>query len=162
MIILGIDPGTTRVGYAVIEKKDRNNLNLLIYGCLKINKKSQPERLAEISKSILDLISKYRPQTMAIEKLFFTKNVKTALSVSEARGVIINCANSNNLNVLEFTPLEVKLAIAGYGKAEKCQVQKMVYNILKLDEIPRQDDAADAIAIGLTACYTNAKLSNKS
>ena len=161
MIILGIDPGTTRIGYALLQKNDSGNINLITYGCLKINKKAQPERLAEISKSILDLISKYRPQTMAIEKLFFTKNVKTALSVSEARGVIINCASSNNLNVLEFTPLEVKLAIAGYGKAEKYQIQKMVCSILKLNEIPRQDDAADAIAIGLTACYTDAKLSNK-
>ncbi len=158
MIILGIDPGTTRVGYALLKKEDIDNVSVLNYGCLEILTKDQANRLKDISNFIDELILKYRPEILAIEKLFFTKNVKTALSVSEARGVIINRASLNNLNIFEFTPLEVKSAITGYGKAEKYQVQKMVYNILKLDKIPRQDDAADAIAIGLTACYTNQKL----
>lgn len=159
MIILGIDPGTSRIGHAVVSKK-ANGIDLLEYGCLELKNQTQIERLKNISGFIAKLISKYQPKILAVEKLFFTKNVKTALAVSEARGVIINCANSANINILEFTPLEVKAAITGYGKAEKHQVQKMVYNILKLKKIPRPDDAADAIAIALTACYTNPKLKN--
>jgi len=159
MIILGIDPGTARIGYSIINKVD-GEAELINYGCLEIKNKNQVERLKIISELISKLISKYNPQTLAIEKLFFTKNVKTALSVSEARGVIINCANLMNLEVTEFTPLEVKTAVTGYGKAEKYQVQKMVMKILKLEKIPKPDDAADAIAIALTACYTNPKLKN--
>ena len=159
MIILGIDPGTTRVGYAVIEKKDSDNLNLLICGCLESKNKEQKDRLKEISDLILDLILKYRPEVLAIEKLFFTKNAKTALAVAEARGVIINSANS--LNIREFTPLEIKVAITGYGKAEKEQVKKMACRILKLEKMPKIDDTSDALAIALTACYTNPKFTIK-
>jgi len=159
MIILGIDPGTTRVGYAVIEKKDSDNLNLLTCGCLESKNKEQKDRLKEISDLILDLILKYRPEVLAIEKLFFTKNAKTALAVAEARGVIINSANS--LNIREFTPLEIKVAITGYGKAEKEQVKKMACRILKLEKMPKIDDTSDALAIALTACYTNPKFTIK-
>lgn len=159
MIILGIDPGTSRIGYAILEKEN-GSANLLACGCLEVKSKSQAERLGEIADLISELSSKFRPQVLAVEKLFFTKNAKTALSVAEARGVIINSANTLGLKVLEFTPLEVKIAVTGYGKAEKHQVQKMVCNILKLKEIPQSDDAADAIAIALTACYTNPKLKN--
>ena len=159
MIILGIDPGTTRIGYAVIEKKDSDNLNLLTYGCLESKNKEQKDRLKEISDLILDLILKYRPEVLAIEKLFFTKNAKTALAVAEARGVIINSANS--LNIREFTPLEIKVAITGYGKAEKEQVKKMACRILKLEKMPKIDDTSDALAIALTACYTNPKFTIK-
>lgn len=157
MIILGIDPGTARIGYSILKKGD-GEAELVTYGCLELKNISQVERLKKISELISELILKYSPKTLAIEKLFFTKNVKTALAVSEARGVIINCANSLNLEVREFTPLEVKTAVTGYGKAEKYQVQKMVANILKLEKMPASDDAADAIAIGLAACYTNPKL----
>jgi len=159
MIILGIDPGTTRIGYAVIEKKDSDNLNLLTCGCLESKNKEQKDRLKEISDLILDLILKYRPEVLGIEKLFFTKNAKTALAVAEARGVIINSANS--LNIREFTPLEIKVAITGYGKAEKEQVKKMACRILKLEKMPKIDDTSDALAIALTACYTNPKFTIK-
>ena len=159
MIILGIDPGTTRIGYAVIKKKDSDNLNLLTCGCLESKNKEQKDRLKEISDLILDLILKYRPEVLAIEKLFFTKNAKTALAVAEARGVIINSANS--LNIREFTPLEIKVAITGYGKAEKEQVKKMACRILKLEKMPKIDDTSDALAIALTACYTNPKFTIK-
>ena len=159
MIILGIDLGTTRIGYAVIEKKDSDNLNLLTCGCLESKNKEQKDRLKEISDLILDLILKYRPEVLAIEKLFFTKNAKTALAVAEARGVIINSANS--LNIREFTPLEIKVAITGYGKAEKEQVKKMACRILKLEKMPKIDDTSDALAIALTACYTNPKFTIK-
>lgn len=160
MIILGIDPGTTRIGYALLKKENADNVNVLNYGCLEILNKVQTDRLKTISKFINELVSKYRPEILAIEQLFFAKNAKTALSVAEARGVIINAAALLNLEVLEFTPLEVKLAVTGYGKAEKKQVQKMVCRMLNLEKIPQPDDAADAIAIGLAACYTNPKLNN--
>jgi len=161
MIILGIDPGTARVGYSLLHKKENAEVDLITCGCLELPNKKQVERLAEISRLISDLIAQYHPEILAIEKLFFTKNAKTAFSVSEARGVIINRANSLNLEVVEFTPLEVKVATTGYGKAEKKQVQKMVCRLLNLKKIPQPDDASDAIAIGLTACYTNPKLSTK-
>ena len=161
MIILGIDPGTTRIGYALLNKKESAEVDLITYGCLELLNKNQAERLLEISRFVSDLIARHHPKTLAIEKLFFTKNAKTAFAVSEARGVVINAAASLDLNVLEFTPLEVKAAVTGYGKAPKRQVQEMVCRLLNLKEIPRPDDAADAIAIGLTACYTNPKLSTK-
>ncbi len=161
MIILGIDPGTAKIGYALLNKKGNTGVDLITYGCLELPNKNQVERLAEISRLISDLIARYKPEVLAIEKLFFTKNAKTAFSVSEARGVIINRANYLNLDVLEFTPLEVKVATTGYGKAEKKQVQKMVCLLLNLEKIPQPDDAADAIAIGLTVCYTNPKLLTK-
>lgn len=160
MIILGIDPGTTRIGYALLNKKENTDVSLITYGCLELKNKKQVERLAEISRLISDLIAEHHPMVLAIEQLFFTKNAKTALSVAEARGVIINAAASLNLEVFEFTPLQVKAAVTGYGKAEKKQVQKMVCLLLNLEKIPRPDDASDAIAIGLTACYTNPKLRN--
>ncbi|MDO8443745.1 MAG: crossover junction endodeoxyribonuclease RuvC [Candidatus Azambacteria bacterium] len=158
MIILGIDPGTTRIGYAVIEKKDSDNLILMTCGCLEPKVKGQKERLGEISKFVSDLIVKYHPEILAIEKIFFTKNVKTALDVSEARGVIFNNANNANLKIFDFTPLEVKLAVTGYGRAEKEQVRQMVCRILNIEKKPKLDDTSDALAIALTACYTSPKL----
>lgn len=158
MIILGIDPGAARIGYALLNKKNIDNIDILNYGCLEIPNKNQVERLNTISNFVSELISKHCPEVLAIEKLFFTKNVKTAFSVSEARGVIINSAAAMNLKVLEFTPLEVKMVITGYGKAKKKEIQKMICRILNLEKTPQPDDASDAIAIGLTACYTNQKL----
>jgi len=158
MIILGIDPGTTRIGYAIIDKKDADTLVILTYGCLETKNKEQKDRLSEISVFVADLISKYRPEILAIEKLFFTKNAKTAFTVSEARGVIIDRANSQNIRIFDFTPPEVKLAVAGYGKAEKDQVRKMPCRILKIEKPPKLDDASDALAIAITACYTIPKL----
>jgi len=158
MIILGIDPGTTRIGYALLNKESIDDISVLNYGCLEIPGKNQVERLKIISGFIGELVLKYHPEILAIERLFFTKNVKTAFSVSEARGVIINSAAASNLEVLEFTPLEVKMIITGYGKAEKKEIQKMICRILNLEKTPQPDDASDAIAIGLAACYTNRKL----
>ena len=158
MIILGIDPGTSKIGYAVLEKND-SNIKLLAYGCLEIKNKTQAKRLNEIDAFIRSLVPEFRPEILAIEKLFFTNNAKTALSVAEARGVIINSATNLNLTVREFTPLQVKMTVTGYGRAGKKEVQKMVCLTLKLDKTPQPDDASDAIAIALTACYTNPKLS---
>ncbi|OGD30774.1 crossover junction endodeoxyribonuclease RuvC [Candidatus Azambacteria bacterium RIFCSPHIGHO2_01_FULL_44_55] len=157
-IILGIDPGTSRIGFAFLEKRG-DSINLLEYGCLELAKKrSQVERLKAINDEIGGLIGKHRPETAAVEKLFFSKNTKTALSVAEARGVLLNICAQNGLNLMEFAPTEVKLALTGYGRAEKSQVQKMVMSILKLPKMPQPDDAADAIAVALTACYTNKNL----
>lgn len=158
MIILGIDPGTARIGYALLKKENIDNVSVVDYGCLEILNETQTNRLKHISDFISGLISKYHPEILSIERLFFTQNAKTALSVAEARGVIINTAASLNLEVLEFTPLEVKLAVTGYGKAQKREIQKIICRILNLKKIPQPDDASDAIAIGLTACYTNSKL----
>ena len=144
-IILGIDPGTTRIGYGVIEK-DGPNLRHLGYGCLRVNSVS---RLLSTKEELFKLIKKYKPDKAVVEKLFFAKNVKTAISVSEARGVIMLCLQEKGIPTQELTPLEVKQGISGYGQAEKDQVQKMVKLILKLEDIPKPDDAADALAIAI-------------
>ena len=149
MIILGIDPGFARTGYGVIEEKNKN-LRVLTYGCL-----STPsglifeKRLKKIHEGLNDLIKKYHPEVCAVEKIFFCKNTKTAIDVGQARGVVILTAAEKNLEIREFTPLQVKQSLTGYGKAEKQQVQKMVKLLLDLREIPRPDDAADALALAI-------------
>lgn len=155
MIILGIDPGTSRLGYAFI-KKDGQNVQALNWDCLELKHlKAQGERLWAIKNRLSESIDSFKPQILAIEKIFFSKNAKTVLSIAEARGVILNLAMEKNMEIVEFTPLEVKISLSGYGRADKNQVQKMVKMILGLKEIPKPDDAADAIAIALAACYTN-------
>ncbi len=148
-IILGIDPGTTRVGYGVIEK-DGPQLKMLAYGCLEVDK---AYILKSIKEALLKLIKEYQPNRAGVEKLFFVKNAKTAMAVSEARGVIMLCLQEKGIHTHEFTPLEVKQWVTGYGQAEKAQVQKMVRLILKLNTEPRPDDAADALAIAI-CCST--------
>ncbi len=148
-IILGIDPGTTRIGYGVIEK-DGYNLKYLECGCLKINAAS---RLLSTKEELFKLIKKYKPTRAAIEKIFFFKNAKTVISVSEARGVIMLCFQEKGIPINELTPLEVKQWISGYGRANKDQIQKMVKLLLKLETEPKPDDAADALAIAI-CCST--------
>jgi crossover junction endodeoxyribonuclease RuvC len=149
MIILGIDPGFARTGYGVIEEKNKN-LRVLDYGCL-----STPsglvfeKRLEKIREELVRLIKKFKPTVCAVEKIFFCKNAKTAIDVGQARGVVILTAAEKNLKILEFTPLQVKQFVTGYGKAEKQQMQKMVKILLGLEEIPRPDDAADALALAI-------------
>lgn len=149
MIILGIDPGFARTGYGVIEEKNKN-LRVLDYGCL-----STPsglvfeKRLKKIHDGLEEIIKKFRPDVCAVEKIFFCKNAKTAIDVGQARGVIIFTAAEKKLKILEFTPLQVKQFITGYGKAEKQQVQKMIKILLGLKDIPRPDDAADALALAI-------------
>jgi len=151
MIILGIDPGIERVGVAVL-RSDKNKLELLHAGLIKTKKGDAREvRLGEIEKKIAELIKTYRPETLAIEKLFFFKNKKTVMEVAEARGVILSTAGKHNLKVIERTPLEVKKYVCGDGRADKKQVQKMVGLILGLKEIPSSDDTCDAIAIAISA-----------
>lgn len=150
-IILGIDPGFGRVGFGVIEK-GYGDWEAKVYGCIETSaKKSFVDRLAQIHEELVSLIKKYKPTRMAVEELFFFKNVKTAIEVGQARGVILLTAVENNLPVDEFTPLQVKQAITGYGRAEKDQMQKMVAMLLGLKCKIKSDDAADALAVALCA-----------
>ncbi|MFC1629971.1 crossover junction endodeoxyribonuclease RuvC [Patescibacteria group bacterium] len=161
MIILGIDPGTATTGYGVIEK-DKNikaggykDVKYIAYGSIKTDPRfPEPERLKKLHSEMLKLITKYNPEIVAVESLYFFKNLKTALPVSQAKGVILLAAAKKNIPVYELTPLQAKMAITGYGRAEKKQIQKMIQTILHLKEIPKPDDAADALAIAL-ACSSS-------
>lgn len=155
-IIFGIDPGFAITGYGIIEKKGKNEIEMIDYGCITTDKNMVfSERLGIIHRELTGIIIKYRPDLIAVEELFFCKNVKTALMVGHARGVILLTAMQANVPLKELTPLQVKQGITGYGKAEKKQIQKMVQIILKLKEMPKPDDAADALAIALTASNDN-------
>ena len=156
MIILGIDPGTASTGYGVIKTKNKkrkikNNLSCLAYGLIKTSPSSVPsERLKKINNELSKIIKKYRPEIMAVENIYFFRNLKTAIPVSQAKGVILLTAAKNKIPVQEFTPLQVKLSVTKNGWAEKKDVQKKIKRILNLKEIPKPDDAADALAIAVT------------
>lgn len=150
MVILGIDPGLATTGYGLL-KKEGGNIAFIDYGVISTPAKMEFSfRLKLISEDLKKLIKKYNPAAVSVEKLFFCKNVKTALDVGQARGVILLEAINHALPIYEFTPLQVKQAVSGYGAADKMQIQKMVQAILKLKELPRPDDAADALAIAIT------------
>ena len=151
MIILGIDPGTATTGFGLIEKLDtKRTLRCIAYGCVETPKtKSAEQRLLMLEKEILGILKTYKPNMLAIERLFFFKNLKSALPVSEARGVVLLCAAKKKLPIVEFPPLQAKMAITGYGRADKKQMQAMVQKILALPEIPKPDDAADALAVAI-------------
>lgn len=149
MIILGIDPGVARMGYGVVEEVTHNT-RAIAYGCFEtLSKTPHGERLVAVHKELLRLIKKYRPDKIAVEKLFFSKNVKTALTVSEARGVVLMTCAALRIPIVEISPKEVKLTLTGYGQADKQQMQRMVQLLLKLKNIPKPDDAADALAIAM-------------
>lgn len=159
MIILGVDPGIARVGWGVIEEKS-GKIRALEYGCFETSSRDEiPKRLLQIREKILELIKKHEPETLSIEELFFNTNTKTAFVVGQARGVVIETAAEKNLEVQIYTPLQVKIALTGYGRAEKNQVGHMVKTLLFLKDIPRPDDVADALAIALT-CSFSRKLHN--
>jgi len=152
MIILGIDPGTATTGYGVInyQKKNKKQIVCLDYGIIQTSpKQSVGERLIQLNFDLNEIIKKYKPEMAAVESLFFFKNLKTAMPVSQARGVIIYTLSKKNVPFVEFTPLQAKTAVTGYGKATKNQVQKMVQQLLCLEEMPKPDDAADALAIAI-------------
>jgi len=150
MIVIGIDPGLARVGYGVIEVRNRNPVPIC-YGCIGTSGKDQstPGRLLQVYNEVTALIDKYQPAQIAVEKLFFTKNITSGMSVSEARGVILLLAEQRKIPVTEYTPNQVKQAITGSGRADKRQMQEMITRLLRLQEIPRPDDAADALSIAL-------------
>lgn len=151
MIILGIDPGTAKCGWGIIEK---NDLKLIDYGCIETSKDSPTgDRLKIIQKELRKIIKRYKPKKIGLESLFFFKNQKTAMKVAQAYGVIILTITQEKIPIIELTPLQVKQGMVGYGRAEKSQVQKMVQKFLKLKEIPKPDDAADALAVAICASY---------
>lgn len=154
-IILGIDPGIADTGYGVI-KQEGSRLTCLVYGSIKTDKKLDLVDRLEILHAELDkIIKKYKPDLAVIEQLFFNKNVRTALIVGQARGVALLTFKENDLKIVEYTPSQAKSAVSAYGKASKAQVQKMVKLILCLDEIPRPDDAADALALAICGLNSN-------
>ncbi len=157
-IILGIDPGLASTGWGII-KKGGSRLALIDFGCISTLPQSQfPKRLKEIHGALKKIIRKYQPSRLALEELFFAKNVKTALKVSEVRGVIQLTAIQSHLPIIEFTPLQIKQALVGYGRADKNQIQKMVKLHLNLQEIPKPDHAADALAVAITCAQTNMQI----
>jgi len=151
MRVIGIDPGTATTGYGILENRNRR-LELLEYGCI-LTQKNKPTalRLLEIYQDLTKLIKKYRPQIIAVESVFFYNNVKTAIAVAQARGVVLLCGEQQKLKLQEFTPLQIKNSLTGYGKAEKKQVQYMVMKLLGLERVPKPDDAADALAVAICA-----------
>lgn len=153
MIVLGIDPGTARLGYGVVERQG-SRLTMLDYGCLEtINDRPLEQRLLLIHEGLDDLIETHRPEAVGVERLFFNKNVRTAMAVGQARGVVLLVAAQHGLPVLEYGPHEVKLAVTGYGKAPKDQVQRMVQMVLSMQQLPRPDDAADALAVAVCTAH---------
>jgi len=149
MIILGIDPGIAIVGYSIIECSG-NKFKALDYGCIRTDSSLLfPERVKIIYDRLMEIIEKYRPEDLAVEELFFNKNVKTAIQVGQARGVEILAAVNKGLGIYEYTPLQIKQAVVGYGRAEKEQVQEMVKVLLNLKEKPKPDDVADALAVAI-------------
>lgn len=158
MIILAIDPGTATTGYGVIEYNG-NRFKIRDYGIVSTDAKLAMElRLQEIYDQLKNLIARYKPDCFVVEQLFFNSNVRTALTVGQARGVCLLVAADGGLTVSEYTPLQVKQAVVGYGRAEKAQVQQMVKVILNLSEIPKPDDAADALALAI--CHAHSYRAN--
>jgi crossover junction endodeoxyribonuclease RuvC len=151
-IILGIDPGIADTGYGLINKESNGRITCLEYGSVRTRAGNETSvRLEKIYSDLDKKIKEYKPQLMAVEQLFFCNNVKTALAVGEARGVVMLLARKNKLEVTEHTPLQVKQAVSAYGRASKMQIQKMVQFLLKLEDLPKPDDAADALAVAICA-----------
>lgn len=154
--IVGIDPGLAVVGFGVIAVEE-NNIHAVSYGCITTSAdKSKGERLLRIYNHISTLFEKYAPHAIAMERIFFSRNVTNAFSVAEVRGVIFLAAQQHRLPVFEYTPLQIKQAITGSGKADKRQMQDMIKKLLGLKEIPKPDDAADGLSIAL--CHIHTKL----
>lgn len=159
--ILGIDPGIAIVGFGFIDKEG-SKLTPVQYGCIQTESHTPTEqRLLQVYEATLQLIDKYKPDAIALEKLFFNRNVTTAFTVGQARGVQVLAAVQRGLAVAEYTPLQVKQAVVGYGKAEKKQVQEMVKMFLRLRAVPKPDDVADALAVAIChahSCTLNQKI----
>ncbi|MCR5151164.1 MAG: crossover junction endodeoxyribonuclease RuvC [Clostridiales bacterium] len=160
MIVLGIDPGYAIVGCGIVDYKN-NRFAMRYYGAITTDAHTPFNiRIETIFDRTDELIKKYRPDAMAIEKLFFNTNQKTAIDVAQARGALILAAQKNKLPIAEYTPLQVKQSVVGYGRAEKKQVQEMTRILLNLDKIPKPDDAADALAMAICHCHCSGSLLN--
>jgi crossover junction endodeoxyribonuclease RuvC len=153
LIVLGIDPGTAMTGYGVVERAG-SKLTLLDYGCLETPSSHElPVRLLQIHEALDGLVRTHHPDLVGVERLFFNRNVMTAFAVGQARGVALLVAAQHGLPVVEFGPHEVKIAVTGYGRASKEQVQKMVQALLGMTVLPRPDDAADALAVAICSAH---------
>lgn len=154
MRVLGIDPGYATVGYGIVDW-EKGRFSLVGYGAITTKpKRDLALRLCEIHNDLREIIDSFKPDEIAIEELFFNTNVKTAIEVGQARGVLLQCCADLGRIPFEYTPLQVKQAVVGYGRAEKMQVMEMTKAILKLNKIPRPDDAADALAIAICHCHS--------
>lgn len=154
-LALGIDPGTATTGYGLVRLEQDGSLVAVKYGVILTPKESTaPARLEMLYDQLSDLLKEYHPDTAAVEKLFFSQNVTTALAVGQARGVVMLCMQQAGVEPFEYTPNEIKQAVAGYGGAQKKQVQEMVRALLQLESIPKPDDAADALAVAITHLNT--------
>lgn len=149
MIVLGIDPGTATTGYGVVTDRDSQPIMVAYGAILTPSDQALPDRLITIHTEMLRLIDQYQPEQAAVEQLFFNKNVRTALAVGHARGVVLLALAERQVPIFEYTPLEVKQAVTGNGRADKKQIQEMIKILLELDKIPKPDDAADALAIAV-------------
>ncbi len=155
MVVLGIDPGLATLGWGVL-KSDRGRFETIDYGVVLTPKEeSLPVRLAMLEEGVNKLIDKYHPDEIALEELFFNNNITTGINVAQARGVILLTCVKKCGRLYEYTPLQIKQALTGYGRADKKQMQIMVKTLLRLDNIPKPDDAADALAVALTHCQTS-------
>ena len=154
MLVLGIDPGTVRIGYGLV-RGGAQQLEAVDFGCIRVKKaESAPQGLVLIFDAVKELIHLHRPDVMAVEQLFFNKNVRSALAVGQARGAIILAGAQEGLPVYEYTPLELKSAVVGYARADKRQVQHMTCQLLQLQQVPKPADAADALACAITCLVT--------
>ena len=155
MIVLGVDPGTAITGWGVVREEADGRPVLVDYGTIQTPASApMPERLGRIFQQVKSLIERHRPEVVAVEEVFFSKNVRTALSVGQARGVVLLAAALADRPVHEYTPLQVKQAISGYGGADKRQMQTMVRALLEMREMPQPDDAADALAVAICHCHS--------
>lgn len=155
MNVMGIDPGLSMTGWGVINVFSRDSISLITYGCVKTKPHVElKERLKEIHQSLRAIISEHKPEVIAIEELFFSKEARTVAAVSQARGAILVAAAIENIAVFEYNPRRVKIALTGYGSADKNQIQHMVKTFLRLQEIPKPDDAADALAMAICHAHT--------
>ncbi len=161
MRILGIDPGYATIGYGIVEY-DNFRFKTIAYGAVTTPPdKLFADRLCDIYSDITTLIEKYKPDCLSIEKLYFNTNTTTAIDVAQARGVILLAARKNGIDIFEYTPLQVKQSITGYGRAEKHQVMEMVKNLLQLNSVPKPDDTADALALAICHGHTSSSVYNK-
>jgi crossover junction endodeoxyribonuclease RuvC len=150
MLAIGIDPGTAITGYGILQEESDGSLSVIDYGVIETSpREAMPQRLVQLYHELKNVIDLHKPQSGAVEKLFFARNVRTALSVGQARGVALLALAEAGVELAEYSPNEVKQAVAGYGGADKHQVQSMVQALLKLDRIPQPDDAADALAVAI-------------
>jgi len=155
LIVLGIDPGTAATGYGLVER-DGSKLRLVDYGCLQtLSTQALPIRLLEIHRAVTELIITHKPAQIGVERLFFNRNVQTAFAVGQARGVVLLAAAEHGLPVFEYGPHEVKMAVTGYGRADKGQVQRMVQVVLGMAKLPKPDDAADALAVAICTAHAH-------